>query len=915
MCALVVMPGAPPRVTIPNEPLGGAKHGPVGSPMPWASDYAAPTPSFPLTPQVQRDQARQVQAAQHESQRAAVLLQCLCRSHLARAQLITLRSDSVSTKSDVVDAHVAATLLQSVCRAHLVQQLRAWFTASAARAPKATLVASTDSTGRASSQHSDARNTQRAVRQRKQSDRRKRSSGLDAEVGQLKTKLHEVSAQASESDISELTQRIRNLETQLGRGLGQPASAARNTRRRRRSRAHTRIDTSSSSLRIKARPTIAALMSTSAADVLINDRPALGTQNRHIVGQSKTSGTLGSSGALEQFSAEWSHGSVDGWSQWLPRHRWFQGLASQLHALHSLADPLAAADDDTRLYIREYVERELSYPHRTSGHRMDGGNAVESAAAHSTAWKPGSASISSQREFGAPPDLPRRIAPTVPTREHWVTRLSRGSAGNLHDGAPAGSCAATHSAHQQRIQVTLQQDVGGATGFGIVLQCDPASSLQDRRLQPLSNTTVTAVTPGSDASAAGVIAGMAVLSVNGNDLRPDTSVGELNKIFEEIVGLQSVDFEFESNGSSTRHDASFGSVHSAQSSCRASPKGWCARAQSRVSAAGLGKREAMIIVLWDGGGTTHTAASSMCEHAAHQLADVLLKSFKSGLVREVECVAVGAQASETSDSEESVAAAFHMWSRPADELLRRMVPEHTSPTGGRIAWSAIAAKLTGWSKTTSGSFMYSGRGCQDRWEQALDPKLHRWSSLRPPQLSVWWCSGAGRDTDSDVIVPEQLYSHTSEADDETTWPSEDEVVTLAGARIHHHLEVTEQDTEDIVSTLHKQVRQQMHSRRELHAEIDTWQAKNRELERKCAFLAATQLAEREGSGAAEKIYEAIRSNPLRPCAAPSRQTTPAGAAAADFVPGLSEKTTALLPVTDVTTMPMPVLSVESSTEG
>ena len=886
----------------------------------WASDYAAPTPSFPVTPQAQRDQARQAQAAQHQSQRAAVVLQCLCRSHMARAKVIALRSDSVPAKAAAVDAeaqaaHVAATLLQSICRAHLVQQLRAWFTASVARVPSHAMIGSKDSTGRVGGRHSDAPNTQRAVRQRKQSDRRKRSSGLDAEVSQLKTKLHEVSTHASQTDIGELTQRIRNLERQLGRGLGQPASAARTTRRRRPSRAHTRIDSSSSSLRVKARPTVATLMSTSAADVVMHDRTALGTQNRYAFGRSKSTGTLGSSGALEQFSAEWSHGSVDGWSQWLPRHRWFQGLASQLHALHSLADPLAGAEDETRSYIRDYVERELSYPHRTSGHRMDAGNAVESAAAHSAAWKPGSASISSQREFGAPPDLPRRVAPTVPTREHWVTRLSRVSADNLHGVAPDGSSPAAHLVHQQRLQVTLQQDVGGTTGFGIVLQCDPVSSLQDRRLQPPSNATVAAVTPGSDASAAGVVAGMAVLSVNGNHLRPDTSVGELNKIFEEIVGLHSVDFEFESKGSSTWPDASLGSLHGSQSSRRVSPKGWCARAQSLVSAAGLGKREAMIVVLWDGGGTARTAASSMCEHAAHQLADVLSKCFTSGLVRDVVCVATGTQATETSEREESAAAAVNMWSRPADDLLRRMVPEHTSPTGGRIAWSAIAAKLTGWSKTTSSSFMYSGRGCQERWEQALDPKLHQWSSLRPPRLSVWWCNGAGSGTDSDIIVPEQLYSRNSEPEDETTWPSEDEVVALVGARIHHHLEVTEQDTEHVVSALHKQVRQQMRSRRELHAEIDTWQAKNRELERKCAFLAAAQLAERESSGVAENIYAAIRSNPLRPCAAPSRQTTPAGAAAADFVPGLSETTIAMLPVTDVTTMPMPVLSVESPPEG
>lgn len=901
-------------LTIPNAMLSGAEHGVVASPMPWASDYAAPTPSFPLTPQAQRDKARQVQAAQHEAHRAAVVLQCLCRSHNARARLLVLRGDRVSTEAALVDAEAAshieaaaATQLQSVCRAHLVQQLRAWFTASVTRAPRSALAASTAQR---------ANPIGNVARARELSDRRERTSVLDAEVSEVKSDLHKVTTQASEKDITELTQRIRSLERQLGRGLGQPTSAARTKRRRRRSRTHTPNSMSSSSLRVKARPTVATFMSTSAADVHVHSRTAVGGTQQRIVGRSKSAATLGSSDALEQFSAEWSQGSVDGWAQWLPRHRWFQGFASQIHALHSLADPLAGADDDTRAYIREYVERELSYPHRTSGHRMDGGNAVESAVAHSSAWKPGSASISSRRDFGAPPDLPRRVAPTSRSREHWVTRLSRGSPGSLDD-VVAGSAAAAHSVHQKSLQVTLRQDVGGTTGFGVVLQCEPASSLQDRRLQPQSNTSVTAVTPGSDASVAGVVAGMAVLSVNGNQLRADTSVSDINKIFEEIVGLPSVMFEFETKGQSTGRGSVVGFVHGAQSSCSVNATaGWCARAQSRVVAAGLGQREVMVIVLWDGGGTSNTssygtAASSMCEHAAHQLADVLAKCFKSGLVRDVACV----EADMTSGSEDSAAATGHMWSRAADEQMRRMVPEHTSPTGGHIAWSAIAAKLTGWSRTTSSPFIYSGRGCQDRWEEALDPHLHLWASLRPPQLSIWWCNGAGSGADGDVIVPEQLYVHTSEAVHETTWPSEDEIVTLVGARVHHHIESAQQDTADVVSALHKQVRQQMRSRRELHTEIDSWQAKNKELERKCARLAAEQLAQKQACGAIVKIYNGIRSNPLRPRAAPSRETTPAGAAAADLVPGLGETTAALLPVTDVTAIPMPVLSAESPSEG
>ena len=74
----------------------------------WASDYAAPTPSFPVTPQAQRDQARQARAAQHESQRAAVVLQCLCRSHMARAKVIALRSGSVPAEAAAVDAEAQA---------------------------------------------------------------------------------------------------------------------------------------------------------------------------------------------------------------------------------------------------------------------------------------------------------------------------------------------------------------------------------------------------------------------------------------------------------------------------------------------------------------------------------------------------------------------------------------------------------------------------------------------------------------------------------------------------------------------------------------------------------------------------------------------------------------------------------------
>lgn len=899
-------------ITIPNV-LHSAEDGTVASPMPWASDYAAPTPSFPVTPQAQIDATRQALSAQREAQqRSALVLQCLSRSHVARAQLAVLRSKRISARA----AHIvgveatAATSLQALCRAHLVQQLRAWFTATASLAPT---TASADTTSAADRGSNRRKFAQRATQRRHPSVRSTRLGTADTE---LKAETRKGATQTSKENIGELKGRIRSLERQLGRTLGQPETAARNMRSRRRSRARTAVNTSSSSLRVKARPTVGALMSMSAADVHIHSSPALESQKRNVVGKSKSVGALRSTEALDQFSVEWSHGSVDGWSQWLPRHRWFQGLASQLHALHSLADPLVGADDDTRSYIREYVERELSYPHRTSGHRMDGGNAVESAVAHASAWKPGSAAISSKREFGPPPDLPGRRPPTVPSREHWTTRLSRRSARNMYAAVPTASIGSAHSVTHERLQVTLRQDVGGTTGFGIVLQCAPSTSVQDRRLQPPSNAAVTAVTPGSDAAAAGIVPGMAVLRVNGNHLHPDTSVAELSHIFEEIVDLPEVNFEFEAKGFISGPGGSVGSsTRPMHSSASVNPHGWCARAQNRVCAARLGKQEVMIVVLWNGGGTARTAASSMCEHAAHQLADVLSQCFTHGLLRDVICVEAGAGLNEPSDMQESDATLGHVWPREADELLRKIVPENTSPTGGQIAWPVIAAKLTGWSRTSTAPFMYSGRGCQERWEQVLDPNLHQWASLRPPELSIWWCNGMDDSTGGDVIVPEKVYSYISEADRETKWPSEDEVVTLVGARIHDHLERTEQDTEGVVSALHKQVRQQMRNRRELHTEIGSWQKKNRELERKCASLAAAELSQKQGSGTAETIYNAIHGNPLRPRAAPSRDTTPAGAAAEDLVPELGKTTAAMLPVTDVTTIPMPVLSAAFSPES
>jgi hypothetical protein len=939
-------------ITIPNAGmLGAADGGAVGSPMPWADDYAAPTPSFPLTPQAQQDrqnaarkaqlaaaqQQRAAETAQHEAQqRAAVLLQSLCRSQSARAGLAAAQSARAAGLAALADAQqsasadAAATLLQAVCRAHLVCQLRAWFTASATRAsPPAvdetaapTAVAGSGGPG---SRRRDAQRANRAAQRRASANGRPRNgrgrgSQLEAQLGEIKGRVHDLAmTQTSEEEVSELTQRIRKLEMQLGRGLGQPESAARQPRRRRRPRARAPVDLSSSSLRVKARPTVAVSMS--VADVHSHShshsrsKPAPGGRKRHAVARSKSVSALGSSSALEEFSAEWSQGSVDGWSQWLPRHRWFQGLAGQLHALHSLADPLAGADDDTRSYIRDYVGRELSHPHRTSGHRMDSGNAVESAVAHGSAWKPGSGTISSLREFGAPPELPGRVAPTVPARsEHWVDRLSRRSTGGVPQatvsatGSTLGTAATAGAMPHERLQVILRKDVGGTTGFGIVLQCDPSSS-QDRRLQPPSQTVVTAVTPGSDASAAGIVAGMAVLSVNGNELLPDTTAATINAIFEHIVSMDEVPFEFEQKGFSGLSDSAVSIKRQSQSVNGGGPEGWCARARSTLSAAGLGKQEAMVLVLWDGGGTAHTAASAMCEHAAHQLTDVLARCFRSGLVREVACVAMNDQVSDS--LEESTSMPGQMWTREADELLTRMVPEHTSPTGGRIAWSSLAAKLSGWSQSLAYPVVYSGRGCQDRWDEVLDPHLRRWESLRPPKFSVWWCSsGVGADDPgSDDIVPEQLYMHVHSNHADAEWPSEDEVVSLVGARIHDHLGDVEQDTEDVVLALHKQVRLQMRSRHEVHTEIEAWQSKNKELERKLAFIAASELASSQDlpKGTVETIYSAIIPNPLRPCAAPSRACTPGGAAAEDLVPGQNDETQRMLPITDVGPVPMPVL--------
>ena len=144
-----------------------------------------------------------------------------------------------------------------------------------------------------------------------------------------------------------------------------------------------------------------------------------------------------------------------------------------------------------------------------------------------------------------------------------------------------------------------------------------------------------------------------------------------------------------------------------------------------------------------------------------------------------------------------------------------------------------------------------------------------------------------------------------------------------GARIHEHLKNVEADTPEVVTGLHKRVRKQMQGRRELHAEIGGWQDKNKELQRQIACVAAAELAQDRPKGTHEKIHNGIANNPLRRCAAPSRATTPGGAAAEDsmmpeqfhsgeqgIVPGQIMASAALAGSTDVNTVPMPVLPVD-----
>ena len=748
----------------------------------WADDYAAPTPSFPLTPQAQQeldDAARQAQlaaaqrqraaeAAHHEAQqRSAVLLQALSRSHLARAGLAAhAHAAQMAALADGEQRDAAAaTNLQAVCRAHLVRQLRAWFAASVAAGGGVTAAAVNGAaaaarTGCAAGSGGPTRRrvARRSVErspygerppsaaQQRQSKGRQGMGGrncdaqLEARFNEIKDRVNTLAMEESsdqarpagyKEDISELGQRIKALETQLGRGLGEPETAARRTRRKPR-RKRALVDMSAS-LRVNARPTVAESMSAASLSVP-------GGQRRQAVAASRSAGAVRSVPSLNEFSAEWSQGSMDGWSQMLPRHRWFQGLAEQLHALHTLADPVAEEEDGTRSYIRDYVERELSHPHRTSGHRMDSGNAIESAAAHDMQWRPSSQGFGSQRSFGQPPELPPAIAPRVPKGEDWVTRLSRRSSGPPPPAAQAWSAlfpSASFIPNVERLKVTLRQDVNGTSGFGIVLQCDPSSS-HDRRLQPPSQTVVTAVTPGSDASSAGVVAGMAVLSVNGTELPPDTSAAAISAIFQAIVGMPQVIFEFEAMGGMVA-SSSFSSMASTAKTEEArpiGPEGWCAHAQSALSAAELGKRDGIIIVAWDGGGQARTGACAMCEHSACQLCDVVSSCFKSGLIREVTCVSVEGHAD---DSNGEVADSGQMWTRAADDFLVRMVPEYTSGTGGRVSWSSIAAKLTGWSQSLKYPIEYNTRECNERWDAVLDPHLTQWHSLRQPVIRVRFC--------------------------------------------------------------------------------------------------------------------------------------------------------------------------------
>ena len=746
----------------------------------WDDDYTNPTPSFPLTPQQEQEQEQ------------------------ARRQRRQPPPQPEPEPQPQPDA--AATVLQAACRTHLVRQLRAWFTWSTRQSPGG---------------------GQGRRRRRPASD-----AHLRAALGELRGRLHALSAGDSGAEIGELERRIGALEA--AQGAGQPAASAERgapKRRARRRRRRTPAHSEQSSLRVKSRPSVRTQASLRRG--------------------SKRDTAAGSS--LSAFSAEFNSGTVDGWADWLPRHRWFQGLAGQLHALHSLADPVSG--DETRSHIRAHVERELS------------GHGNESGAARRRDWHHVSGSIGSARSFGPPPALPPRVAPpAVPAREDWVTRLSRRSrsAGARPCSAPAQSQSSGSllgwGASADRLCVGLRRDVGGSTGFGVVLQCKPAAAME-RRLQPPSQTLVTAVAPGSDAAAAGVVVGMAVLSVNGEELPPDTSATKLAQIFETIVDRDEVQFEFETTGGGTSkppntHSDDAWSDHKGP----APAEGWCSRLQNAVSTANLGPNDAMICVAWDGGGTDHTAASAMCESAAWQLHDAISACF--GDIAEVACVDIGQQNDACDEGSRS-----EMWTRQADELIVRMVPEYTSATGGRIAWSTVAAKMTGWGQSMPAPIHFSGRQCRERWESVLDPRRSTWSALRRPQIAVWHHDGA-------TATSERVY--TSQSQGKVQWPTEEEVIGLVGAHLHEH--VASQADEEATAAGHKQVRDAMERRRSLHEEIMRSQVANAQLGRKLASVAAAALA--SGPRAAAEITATVRNNALRATAAPARDCTPGGAAGA-----------------------------------
>jgi hypothetical protein len=488
---------------------------------------------------------------------------------------------------------------------------------------------------------------------------------------------------------------------------------------------------------------------------------------------------------------EWANASAQ---RWLPRHRWFQGLAGQLHALNQLTGQSApegaeatelqqqqqqqqerrgivAADAPTPMTdVRAYVESELSHPVRVgsrAAHRLGVGGELWGGLAHARHWLPPGGEAPGRVRvggFGAPPPLRgrrRRLALPEESEEQLFARLARVDGWHGGDGGggggrdrPASPGTAAEGWQRQAAQAPREvhcRRVDDKAGFGVVLRCGR-----------LTGAVVSAVVPGSDADVAGVRPGWRVLRIGvralqlpggaGDGARLDL-VAELREALAAVATQQAAAFEFEPPPA-----PSLGAMHARPDNDTARDTAddegesvvWSTQLAAAVDAAEHCAGQTLLLLEWDGGGTEHAAAAAMCRHAAAQLRDALRCCFAArpsvaggAHAAAVLCVEADPRGVSVSSSAQShrlavlESGAEGKWATAACTMLGKLVAEATSPTGGTVAWSRVADEMTGYSRGTGRPRRYNARECRARWAVQFNPK--RWTSLRPPRLALWWC--------------------------------------------------------------------------------------------------------------------------------------------------------------------------------